>query len=335
MELKTSNQNGFTLVEVMIVVGIQAVVALGTITFIQSQLQATNFVEYKTKQIGLRLNLTGQFLSDPNNCKCLFAGSAPFPAAGTSSLAVASPNAIGVYSFLTPGDCSTASIIDPYVTAAGVDGVKLTDVSVKDIQRVSTGTYRATLNVTTSSAKSVSGPSSLVLRIPVTVNATPVSASQVQFGSCSFSGSAAPSGMDYTPTTRGPAVFRSLSLSHSGGSGISAGSPSVGLSQLGNYDCGPVVTVTLSDAALSDSSKAALLNFYSGDNQTDSPAVRLFDMSNRLVGLVGQVGRDGDGKSFGMGGEVLVPLTSRRFRIQGCRRDHNLNIVYAVKAVLN
>lgn len=141
-------------------------------------------------------------------------------------------------------------------------------------------------------------------------------------------------GMDYAPLET--LTWTSLTLSGTGGSGTSSGSPSVSLGSLGGYPCTSLSTITLSNPSITDETKAALIAFASFDSSEPSPAARVFTDGNQFVGLVGQAGRGGDGRSFGAGGEMLVPLTNKRFKIQFCKRDGDSSrFYYGVKAVLN
>lgn len=141
-------------------------------------------------------------------------------------------------------------------------------------------------------------------------------------------------GLDYTPLTDS-FTWSVMTLSTTGGSGVSSGSPSISLAALGGYDCGPLTTVGLSATGMTSSTKAALVSFASFDSSEPSPAARVFTTGNQFVGLVGQAGRGGDGRSFGAGGEMVIPLNGQQFRIQFCKNSSSATFYYAVKAILN
>ena len=142
-------------------------------------------------------------------------------------------------------------------------------------------------------------------------------------------------GLDYAPLTDGLS-WSSLTLSSSGGFGTSSGIPTLSFSTLGTSDCGPLSTITLNATGMTASTKAALVSFASFDNTEPSPAARIFTTGDRFIGLVGQSGRGGDGRSYGAGGEVMIPLSGKAFKIQYCKRGGGSStFYYSVKGILN
>ncbi len=330
-------RNGFSLVEVMVALGVGSILMFATMTMYNNQLKANNYTDFQIKTTQLRSSLVGQFLNSADNCKCLFAGATQFPTTGISKLAGVSPNKIGRYSFSTPGDCATASIIAPFVTTTGKDGVKATDIALEDIAPLGGGKYQGNLMVKVEATRPVLGPSQIGISIPVDISATPVG-SQMAFDACSSTADSGPTatGMDYAPTATGSYGWQSVGLSGSGGGGTSSGSPSLYLGSLGGYPCGSLATVTLSSPDVESSSKAAVVSFYSGDSTGESPAFRVFTTSNAFVGAIGRAGRGGDGKGYGAGGEMIVPLNNKRFKVQNCRKSGKYATLYfTTKAVLN
>ena len=174
------------MIEVMIASAIGLVVMLGALTFFQNQNKANNYVEFQGKREQLRLTLLGQFLNDPNNCKCLFGGATEFPVAGIAALTGVTPTQVGRYNFTTPGDCSTATLPAPFVTNAGVDGLRTTAIQLKKIVNIS-GTYQAEFTLALQSLKEVLGPKDILLTIPVAVATVAGTPGNVAFASCSSS----------------------------------------------------------------------------------------------------------------------------------------------------
>ena len=131
-------------------------------------------------------------------------------------------------------------------------------------------------------------------------------------------------GMDFSPSLS-PLVWQTVSGNASGGAG------------LGGYPCGPQITRSVSGApGVSAATKLAVINFYSVDGSEPSPAAKIYDMSGNFIGVVGQAGRGGDGKSYGAGGEMVVPLSGMNFRIQLCKKDGDpTTFYYAVKGFLD
>lgn len=180
----TPNTKGMTLVEVMIVTGLMVTTALVMMTITSNQLKANSFLEFQLRREQLRMVLIGQFLGNSNNCKCLFNGAATFPTTGTTALTGVTPTAIGPYKFVTPGDCSTATIPSPFITTTGADGLVANSIGLTDIVDLGGGTYQGNLTVAVSPTREVLGPTALKpIVIPVSVQATP-SGSDMAFQSC-------------------------------------------------------------------------------------------------------------------------------------------------------
>lgn len=180
------NQNGMTLIEVVIVSGIMVVTALAMSTMMTNQAKATRYLETQLKREQLRMVLIGQFLRDPNNCKCLFFGASDYPAAGAPQLGGTAPTALGDYVFTTPGDCTTATMPVPYIDSTGIDGMKVTSIKLADITPTN-----GFLEVKVQSTKEVLGPDVLrPIRIPVSVTSVPSGANR-SFQSCSGTGGGA------------------------------------------------------------------------------------------------------------------------------------------------
>ncbi len=176
------------MIEVVIAAGVLSIVVVAAGSFFSQQTKANNFLDFQSKRSQLRLTLLGQFLNNPNNCQCLFAGANTFPIAGTSALTGVAPTTLGQYAFVSPGVCSTATIPQPFLTAAGVDSVQTKSISLTNIVNVS-GTYTGILQINMQSMKDVIGPSTISLTIPVAVTTSPATAATVNFVSCSSSNS--------------------------------------------------------------------------------------------------------------------------------------------------
>lgn len=310
-----------SLVEVMLIAGIMGVIALAMTSLFTQQVRSSNFLEFQTKREQLRLAVIGQFLSNPLNCKCLFAGASDFPQAGASELTGVSPAQLGPYQFVTPGDCTTATVPVSFVNTAGLDGLIAERIELRDIVNIS-GNYLANLLIVVSPTKTVAGPISLPIKIPVAVETVPSGANR-RFESCSMTAAGAPMAVDYGPTLDG-VTWYSVGQNASGGPGIPGSR------------CGPFMTVTITDPAILPTTPAAVIAFYSLDGTENSPAARITTLAGDMTGFVGQAGRGGDGKSYGAGGEVTVPLTNRQFRMQMCKRSGDFtNFFYGIKAVIN
>ena len=135
---------------------------------------------------------------------------------------------------------------------------------------------------------------------------------------------AQPLGMDYTPSTTN--TWQSYGIASTDG-----------YYWAGGYECGPVYTVTLNAGSnVSNTSSSALIHFYETSANSSSLAIVVYDMSNNIQGVVGQAGRDGDGKSYGMAGEIIVNLSNRQFKLKGCRNGGAYSTVYfKAKGVIN
>jgi prepilin-type N-terminal cleavage/methylation domain-containing protein len=130
------------------------------------------------------------------------------------------------------------------------------------------------------------------------------------------------SGPDYSAVSSGSLSWQSVYLNNTGGPGM-------------GYTCGTLSTVTLTDSTITNATKAAILTVYSDDTYHESPAVKFYNMSDQIVGLIGRAGRDGDGRGFGMGGDITVPLTNKQFKMRACRLNWGVTVNFAVKAAIN
>jgi hypothetical protein len=150
------------------------ITAVAFISLQQHQLKSNNYLEFQLKKVQLENSLLSQVLNDPNNCSCLFQGSPAIPQnppAPGATLSGVTPNQIGRYRFVTPGDCSTATIPQPLVQSTGQEGVRSSAILLKNIQNIS-GAYSGELEVQLESLKPVAGPKNLSIRIPVNIGVT-------------------------------------------------------------------------------------------------------------------------------------------------------------------
>jgi prepilin-type N-terminal cleavage/methylation domain-containing protein len=178
------NARGFSLVETMVVVGIVGVMALAMMTMQSNQVKSNNYLEFQLKRTQLQGVLLGQFLKDPNNCACLFAGATAFPAAGAATLPGTAPTQIGLYTSAAPA-CGTPAQF--FIDAAGIDGLKATSIRLQNITPTSDpNIYTGAFNIGVQSTKDVLGPKELPISIPVSVATSP-SGANVVFNSCSSS----------------------------------------------------------------------------------------------------------------------------------------------------
>jgi len=181
------NSKGFSLVEVMVVVGIMGISTLAMMSMHTTQLKANNYLEFQLKRTQLQGTIINQFLNDPNNCKCLFNGAVPYPVAGTNALSGVSPTQVGTYHFATAGVCATASMPSPFVNNLGIDGLKTTSIKLENISPTADpNIYSGRFNINVQSSKEVLGPRDLPISIPVNIATSPAGAN-VKFLSCSLS----------------------------------------------------------------------------------------------------------------------------------------------------
>jgi hypothetical protein len=183
------SQLGFSLLEIMIVVGLMGVTLLGLMAMQRVQVKSNSFLHFQLKKTEIQAALLSQFLNYPINCGCLFknANAAPFAenVVGHTLNVARPPTELGRYSFSTPGDCATATVPSPFVTAGGIDGVRLADVSMTDVTGFGGGVFSGRIQVLLRAAREVAGPSEIRLVIPVNVTTTPAAPGQVNFDACS------------------------------------------------------------------------------------------------------------------------------------------------------
>lgn len=159
-------------------------VMLAATTFFAQQLKANNFLEFQAKREQLRLTIIGQFLNDPDNCKCLLGlgGGVTFPVTGTTELiGFTQPDSVG--KFLDPNTCA-GGIPQPFVTKDGVDGLRLDSVQLINIVPTGGGYYSGFLNFNVESIKEATGPKILRLSLQVAIK-TEIVGAQAQFLGCS------------------------------------------------------------------------------------------------------------------------------------------------------
>ena len=230
------HSSGFSLIEIMIALGIMSVVALGMIAIFTQQMKSSNFNDFRAERTQLDLSIVGQFLNDPNNCKCLFAGASDFATPGPSTLTVPTPpTTIGTFHFLIPGSCAGATVPVPLVNSTGVNNLILQSVQLSKITEINPDSYQGDLNLSLGSTTEVLGPKSISLNFHVSVLGTPSAPGHAKFMGCSFSG-AGP----------GSIVYEKTCLQTNGGKGDVASYPMSHGSNLcmpnacnvGDYDAG-------------------------------------------------------------------------------------------------
>lgn len=182
MRIKRFNQErGFTLVEVLVVLGIVGVISAALMTVMQNQLKQANHFEFLGKKEQLRMILLGQFLNHNNNCRCLFNGASSFPAAGTDELRGFSPP-----TSLDLRHPTTCAKVSKLIDRDGEDGLKLNSVKLKNMSPLGAGQYSGEFSIDIESTKSVMGPSVMSLKVPVVVRTNPVgTGTTVAFNGCS------------------------------------------------------------------------------------------------------------------------------------------------------
>lgn len=183
------DQDGFSLIEVMVAIAIFGVAMAAFMTMQTQQTKTNNFIQFQLKRTELQGAIIGQFLNDPKNCACLFqnAGPAEIPAnaAGIVWPVSTPPTELGRYQIPTPGDCTTASIPVPLVNEKGVDGIKSTSIRLRDVTATS-GVFSGHLVVDVQSKREVLGVGDLSIKIPVHISVAAGSPGQVVFKSCSL-----------------------------------------------------------------------------------------------------------------------------------------------------
>lgn len=184
---RLKNQNGFSLIEIVVVSGIMGIMALVMMTMQQSQMKANNYLEFQLKRTQLEGAIIGQFLKDPNNCRCLFSGATAFPVSGIATLAGVTPTQMGLYTSAAPG-CGAPSQF--FINSTGVDGIKATSIKLQNITPTLTpNSYTGSLNINVQSTKDVIGTKDLPIKIDVSIATTPAGAN-VNFLSCSTNNTA-------------------------------------------------------------------------------------------------------------------------------------------------
>lgn len=132
------SKNGFTLIEVLIVMGIMSVVALGFAQMLTTQMRFQ-------KQVGqsMERNQFGQFLSnilnDANNCPCQFTGHTIF---------ASTANVTGIQDLKSTCGTQAQTIANGSAPLPGSEtGLKVSDISLVQVTPAGANTYTARLQV--------------------------------------------------------------------------------------------------------------------------------------------------------------------------------------------
>ena len=142
---------GFSLIEVMVALAVMAISALAFLTMFENQLRGNNYLTFKNKSEGVRVAMATQFLSDVDNCGCVFQGAAAIPTVGvTASLNPAAlPTIVAPRVFGTPKpspvNCAAAPLGAPIASTAGLDGIRLNSLELLNLTPIGSGRYQADL----------------------------------------------------------------------------------------------------------------------------------------------------------------------------------------------
>ena len=184
------NENGFSLIEMLIVTGIMGVMSLAMMAMQSNASKANNYLHFQLKRSELQGAIVGQVLNNPNNCACLFSGASTFLATAAATapgvtLTGAVPTQIGRFS---SGPPTCGAPLQPIVDTVEIDGVKAASIKLTKITG-SGSSFSGVLSIDLQSTKDVMGPSHLPISIPVSISATTVGAN-VSFTNCALASSA-------------------------------------------------------------------------------------------------------------------------------------------------
>ncbi len=181
-----SKPKGFSLVEILVVMAIMSIMALGSANFFVWQMKSNNFSDLQSKRTQLRLALLGQFLSSSSHCKCAFPGLDEFPAStsapGITLQSGGLPYSANILQRYSAG--CTPDTGGQFISSTGIDSLKSNSIRLEEVH-LSGGNYIGKLSIEMESLKEVAGPKQLLLRIPVVLQTVPGSPGNVQFDGCS------------------------------------------------------------------------------------------------------------------------------------------------------
>lgn len=183
-----NRKSGFSLIEVLIVIGILGVTSLALVSLMDYARSSSEGVRFLIKREQLRTQIITQVLNNPNNCRCIFANSTPFPSTGIAALPNSVPvQAVRNYELVGPSDCGTAVPRDTFIdTINADDGVRATEINLLNITNIM-GQYSGELTIRMSTQKKILGLSNLDLIIPVNINTTGAGPGTVRLANCSLS----------------------------------------------------------------------------------------------------------------------------------------------------
>lgn len=179
-------KNGFSLVEVLVVMGIMGVMMAAMMTMQSNMVKSNNFLIFQVNRAALKSAVMGQFLNNTTNCKCLFAGAPSFPTAGIADLGL---NPADIHAMNYSGSCGASTALPPLVsTVTPIDQMTATVISVKDLVNSGVNQYSGRLSFSLMTSQEVIGPKQLEVSIPIAVTTVPGAPGMVTFDSCSMSG---------------------------------------------------------------------------------------------------------------------------------------------------
>lgn len=177
------NQSGFSLVEIMISVGLMAAGALALASMGGNSTKQMNGLEFKLLREQYKMQTMSQFLNTPHSCKCLFKNIEfqKAPVSKINDAGDAGTLGLGVYT----EDCS--SVPSPYLQSTyGGDGVRAKYIKLMDVEFINNA-YYGNLAVLLESKKDMMGDTVRGFKLPVALKVTAGSTpTKVKVDGCSL-----------------------------------------------------------------------------------------------------------------------------------------------------
>lgn len=172
---------GFSLVEMTVTMGLMGAGALFMLNMQDNNMKTMAGIEAKVQRMEMKAMISQMILSNPDNCKCLFQGVAPFsaPAAPPGiTLGGTMPTKLGRFQFPTPGSCAGAAMPSPYLEENKIhDGYLVKDIRIEDVTGFDQ-LYSGNLTVDLESVKKATASRSIGLKIPISITTVPVGPNQ-------------------------------------------------------------------------------------------------------------------------------------------------------------
>jgi prepilin-type N-terminal cleavage/methylation domain-containing protein len=284
---------GFSLIELMVVIGISSIVTLAVTSAIQNMILGQNHVDFRMDVSDLHRRTTDFITFQSNQCACNFNG-ITLPATPVATDVVNLPS---LTSRVDPTDCTSTVVETLASTLTPINGMTMQQIAIVDMQAVGATKIKANLRFAARAQRMMIGPNILPDEIAVWLNVVPAGPGVVSVQSCSV----ATNSIEIVP-------FGTIEI------------PLVGNG----------VYTTYTVPGIDPAARAIMVNIWI-DRDGQNPDLELYNMANSMIGEYGaHTGSDGHIAWFR--GSAMIPLEAGQFkgRCNRCRSPQSKLIVQSV-----